>query len=96
MIDGQLLRYRRTQDGLFVRYSIGWNEVDDGATVAMASNSKKNIDPEKGDWVWRYPPRMGSSGCVFRLGRRTCGSNCKVLPPAATQRGVTQSEQTNH
>ena len=42
LIGGQPLKYRRTADGKFLLYSIGWNEKDDGG------------DPDKnnGDWVW--------------------------------------------
>jgi hypothetical protein len=44
MVGGQPLKYRRTNDGQFVLYSIGWNERDDGGVPG------KSI-PE-GDWVW--------------------------------------------
>ena len=54
VIDGEPLRYRRTDDGLFVLYSIGWNETDDGGTTVLA---KKRIDTKLGDWVWRYPAK---------------------------------------
>ena len=30
IIGGQPLHYRRTEDGQFVLYSVGWNETDDG------------------------------------------------------------------
>lgn len=42
LIGGQPLKYRRTQDGRFLLYSIGWNEKDDGG----------DPDKQKGDWVW--------------------------------------------
>jgi len=45
IINGQALKYRRTQDGQFVLYSVGWNETDDGGTVGSSR--------ETGDWVWR-------------------------------------------
>jgi hypothetical protein len=38
IIGGQPLKYRRTDDGRFLLYSVGWNETDDGG--------------EQGDWVW--------------------------------------------
>jgi hypothetical protein len=41
------LKYRRTEAGSFVLYSVGWNELDEGGTATS--------DVEKGDWVWRYP-----------------------------------------
>jgi len=42
LIGGQLLKYRRTDDGKFLLYSVGWNETDDGG----------NPDKQNGDWVW--------------------------------------------
>ena len=30
IIGGQPLHYRRTDDGKFLLYSVGWNETDDG------------------------------------------------------------------
>ena len=53
LINGQPLKYHRTDDGQFVLYSVGWNETDDGGKVAL---TKKGIpDRDHGDWVWRYP-----------------------------------------
>jgi hypothetical protein len=56
IINGQPLHYRRTADGQFVLYSIGWNETDDGGVVVMKKNSK-DVNRDQGDWVWRYPSR---------------------------------------
>ena len=42
LIGGQPLKYRRTTDGKFLLYSVGWNETDDGG----------DRDKQKGDWVW--------------------------------------------
>jgi hypothetical protein len=53
LINGEPLKYRRTDDGQFILYSVGWNETDDGGTVGL--NKGGNFDPNKGDWVWRYP-----------------------------------------
>ena len=50
LIRGQPLKYRRTDDGKFLLYSIGWNEKDDGGTPAKTLN-----DNEHGDWVWPIP-----------------------------------------
>jgi hypothetical protein len=44
IIGGQPLIYRRTGDGKFLLYSIGWNETDDGG---VASDKM-----DQGDWVW--------------------------------------------
>ena len=55
LINGQPLKYRRTDDGQFVIYSAGWNEADDGGNAAFTKGG--NLDWNKGDWVWRYPAR---------------------------------------
>ena len=55
IINGQPLHYRRTSDGQFVLYSVGWNETDDGGTVGLKKDGA--VDINKGDWVWRYPAR---------------------------------------
>ena len=44
VITGQPLHYRRTGDGKFLLYGVGWNEKDDGG-VTLANGG--------GDWVWR-------------------------------------------
>jgi hypothetical protein len=51
--NGQPLHYRRTDDGRFLLYSVGWNLKDDGGTPGWASVSKRSVDLEKGDWVWQ-------------------------------------------
>ncbi len=53
VINGQPLKYRRTDDGGFILYSVGWNETDDGGNVVLTKGG--GVDPKKGDWVWRYP-----------------------------------------
>ncbi len=57
IINGQPLHYHRTSDGQFVLYSVGWNEADDGGTVAFYQGSSEHVDISKGDWVWRYPAK---------------------------------------
>jgi tetratricopeptide (TPR) repeat protein len=57
VIGGQPLHYRATQDGLFVLYSIGWNERDDGGMVAFRGHSSGAVNIDGGDWVWRYPKK---------------------------------------
>ena len=51
IIDGRPLNYRRTDDGKFLLYSVGWNEQDNGG---QPSPKGKNgaIDYTIGDWVW--------------------------------------------
>lgn len=51
VINGEPLKYRRTDGGQFVLYSVGWNGADDGGTLAFKYGRP---DSEKGDWVWKY------------------------------------------
>ena len=51
VINGQPLHYRREAGGGFILYSVGWNEVDDGGTVALTKSG--SVDREEGDWVWK-------------------------------------------
>jgi hypothetical protein len=51
----QPLHYRRTADGQFALYSVGWNETDDGGVVGL--NKDGGVDINQGDWVWRYPAK---------------------------------------
>jgi hypothetical protein len=52
---GQPLKYRRTDDGRFQIYSIGYNGKDDGRKVVMNPDGK-TVDVNQGDWVWpQYP-----------------------------------------
>ena len=53
LINGRPLKYRRTEDGRFGLYSVGWNETDDDGKVELTKSG--NADINKGDWVWRCP-----------------------------------------
>ena len=53
IIGGEPFHYRRTDDGKFLLYSVGWNETDDGGQVILAKDG--SVDRENGDWVWQYP-----------------------------------------
>jgi hypothetical protein len=55
VIGGGPLKYRRTSDGQFVLYSVGWNEKDDGGVVVVTKGGAADIN--QGDWVWRYPAK---------------------------------------
>ena len=44
IVGGGPLHYRRTEDGKFLLYSIGWNGKDDGGAPGTQSD---------GDWVWQ-------------------------------------------
>lgn len=58
VIGGKPLHYRRTNDGSFVLYSVGWNETDDGGVVVYRKKSNPpSVDINQGDWVWRYPEK---------------------------------------
>jgi type II secretory pathway pseudopilin PulG len=50
IINGQPLKYRRTADGQFALYSIGWDETDDDGSPALKRFG--SMEPAKGDWVW--------------------------------------------
>jgi hypothetical protein len=52
IIGGQPLHYRRTDDGKFLLYSVGWNETDDGGVV-VRSKYGSSVDIAQGDWVWK-------------------------------------------
>lgn len=47
LITGEPYIYRRSDDDLFVLYSVGWNEKDDGGTPGATM-----FDETAGDWVW--------------------------------------------
>jgi hypothetical protein len=50
IFSGGPLKYRRTADGSFVLYSVGWNERDDGGVSGV-----REFDVDGGDWVWENP-----------------------------------------
>jgi hypothetical protein len=51
LINGQPLIYRRTEDGSFLLYSVGWNETDDGGKIMAPNGDPKQLT--SGDWVWK-------------------------------------------
>jgi hypothetical protein len=51
IITGEPLKYRRTENGKFLLYSVGWNETDDGGKVAM-NDQRTALVSTQGDWVW--------------------------------------------
>ena len=63
VVGGQSLKYRRTDDGRFVLYSVGRNGTDDGGKVVLKEKSKSYLDLDQGDWVW--------------LARSWAASNCR-------------------
>jgi hypothetical protein len=54
VINGQPLNYRRTPDGQYVLYSVGWDKTDGGGVIGRGKNGQ-SVDRTTGDWVWRLP-----------------------------------------
>ena len=58
VMNGETLKYPRTQDGKFFLYSVGWNEIDDGGVIARTEGSPNKVqDITQGDWVWPFPAK---------------------------------------
>jgi hypothetical protein len=55
VITGGPLQYRRSDEGKFVLYSVGWNEKDNGGVPAFTKDSPLRPDFTQGDWVWMWP-----------------------------------------
>ena len=51
---GQPFKYRRTDRGKFLLYSVGWNETDESGETAWTKDTMPRVDVAKGDWAW--PP----------------------------------------
>ena len=52
VLTGEPYKYRLTEEGRFVLYSVGWDEKDNGGVPG-----KRLFDEEQGDWVWEYPAK---------------------------------------
>ena len=61
LFNGQPLRYRRTGDGEYLLYSIGWNNKDDGGAVPKDSQDRPYWADDRGDWVWQGVPAKKTS-----------------------------------
>jgi hypothetical protein len=60
IITGEPLHYRRTENGNFLLYSVGWNGKDDGGVPPQERNFDDLFFHERetgGDWVWMFPAR---------------------------------------
>jgi hypothetical protein len=55
VMSGEPFKYQQNDDGSFLLYSVGFNEMDDGGTVVLTKGG--SVDVRNGDWVWRYPPK---------------------------------------
>lgn len=51
-IGGRPFHYRRTADGTFLLYSVGWNGTDDGGKTVP--NITGYYPAVEGDWVWNH------------------------------------------
>jgi hypothetical protein len=49
LITGKPYTYRRSPDGGYLLYSVGWDQKDDGGVPG-----KTMFDEKHGDWVWQY------------------------------------------
>lgn len=65
IVGGQPFKYRRTDDGQFLLYSVGWNGTDDGGKVRLPEGreasgpfrGESSVNITEGDWVWQYPTK---------------------------------------
>ena len=55
IVNGEPYRYRRTDDGSFVLYSVGTDLRDDGGIIDPKATASKQAD-----WVWRYPQQVAA------------------------------------
>jgi hypothetical protein len=60
IITGELLKYRRTDGGGFVLYSVGFNQTDDGGKPCVRQKNwqgqpEPRFDLDQNDWVWTCP-----------------------------------------
>jgi hypothetical protein len=56
-MNGQPYHYRLQPDGMFLLYSVGWNQQDDGGKVIHEPDRPRLFDSKLGDWVWPSAPR---------------------------------------
>jgi hypothetical protein len=50
LMTGSPLHYALKEDSRFTLYSVGWNERDDGGSIAKSTGGQ--TDTEQADWVW--------------------------------------------
>ncbi len=55
IMNGEPYRYRRTDDGSFLLYSVGTDLRDDGGVIDPKATASKQAD-----WVWRYPQQVAA------------------------------------
>lgn len=56
--DGKPMRYRTTDTGHFVLWSVGFDGKDDAGKVTVEANSTPKLNKREylGDWTWQYEP----------------------------------------
>ena len=55
LIGGEPMKYRRTDDGKFLLYSVGWNQTDDGGKTTFRTDG--SVEYDSPDWVWQLESR---------------------------------------
>lgn len=55
-LTGEAFKYRLSEGGSFVLYSVGWDLKDDGGEPGIDERNPEKPDFEKGDWIWRSAP----------------------------------------
>ena len=53
IVNGQPLKYRRTEEGRYLLYSVAWNCKDDGGRSAGPNLSSR----DSADWTWPAPKK---------------------------------------
>lgn len=56
--DGKPLRYRTTESGRFMLWSVGFDGKDDAGKVTVETNNTPKLNKHEylGDWAWQYEP----------------------------------------
>ena len=60
-MDDKPMRYRKTDDGRYMLWSVGFDLKDDGGKVNIDPNDRSSVHKlykrgYKGDWTWQYQP----------------------------------------
>jgi hypothetical protein len=57
IMSGQALRYRRTENGKYLLYSVGSNSRDDDGKMKTDAGGRPLRSDDTGDWVWQGVPK---------------------------------------
>jgi hypothetical protein len=55
VVAGAPLKYRLDAPDRFALWSVGWNGVDEGGSVAWTNGQPPRVDRDHGDWAWPQP-----------------------------------------